>query len=117
MPFSVTVWGPPKASSLIVRVALSATGLLGLNVTKTEQLAPAATLLPQLLVVVKSELLVEIPLMCSGTGLPLVKVSFCAAVGVPIWSQPKLSVLVDTVAVGAFGYQSREVPLAKEAVS
>ena len=33
MPLRVTVWGPPWALSLMVRVALSATGLLGLKVT------------------------------------------------------------------------------------
>jgi len=47
----LTTWGPFAASSVKVSVPVAGPGALGENVTWTLQLAPAATLAPQLLLV------------------------------------------------------------------
>jgi hypothetical protein len=50
VPESVTVWGEPAALSATFRVAEKVPAAAGVNVTATVQLAPAETLVPQVLV-------------------------------------------------------------------
>jgi hypothetical protein len=49
VPVRLTVWGPFAASSVKVNVPVTAPVAVGENVTPTLQLAPAAMLVPQLL--------------------------------------------------------------------
>jgi hypothetical protein len=68
VPVSETVWGLPAASLVIERDALRAAATGGVKVTLMVQLAPAATLLPQVLVCAKSPEsapVIVIPLMDS----------------------------------------------------
>ncbi len=56
VPISATVCGLPGALSEMVMLPLRAPPAVGVNVTLIAQLAPAATLAPQLLVCAKSPL-------------------------------------------------------------
>ncbi len=49
VPMSGTLCGEPAAESLTSRVAVRTPAAVGVNVTATEQLAPAAKIVPQLL--------------------------------------------------------------------
>jgi hypothetical protein len=55
VPFNVTVCVVGLALSVMVRVALTAPAAVGVNVTKTEQLPPAARLVPHVLVGVRAK--------------------------------------------------------------
>lgn len=50
VPENVTFWGLPVALSVMFNVVVRVPAAVGLNMTWTEQLAPAASDLPQLLV-------------------------------------------------------------------
>ena len=63
VPVKVADWGLPEALSVMVTEALRAPLAVGVNVTLMEQLAPAATLAPQVLVCAKSPLLVPVMAM------------------------------------------------------
>jgi hypothetical protein len=63
VPVRAAVWGLPVALSVTVRVPVLAPVAVGLNVTLMAQLAPAARLVPQLLVCEKSALLVPVNVM------------------------------------------------------
>jgi hypothetical protein len=54
VPVSATVWGDPAALSAIDSVAVNAAFEAGVNVTVAAQLAPAASVVPQVEVLVKS---------------------------------------------------------------
>ena len=54
VPERLTVWGLPAALSAMLSAAVRAPLAAGVKVTLTAQLAPAATLAPQLLVWAKS---------------------------------------------------------------
>jgi len=60
-PESTTFWGEPGALSVNCRFAASDPPAVGVKTTETAQFAPGFTLLPQLLVCVKS--LESVPLM------------------------------------------------------
>ena len=62
-PVRLVVWGLPEALSVTVRVAVRVPVAVGLNVTLIVQLDAAATLVPQVLVCVKSPLLVPVTAM------------------------------------------------------
>src|SRR5438105_3019414 len=63
VPVRLVVWGLLLALSVTVRVAVRVPAAVGVKVTLIVQLPPAATLVPQLLVCVKSPLLVPVTAM------------------------------------------------------
>jgi len=64
VPDKVTTCGLPPPSSLNSSEALRAPLALGLNLTLTEQLAEAASVLPQVVVSEKSDLSVPVMAIC-----------------------------------------------------
>ena len=82
VPLNATLWGLPEALSEMLRVPVLVPPAVGLKVTEMEQLAPAATLVPQALVAEKSPLAV-MPEMVSAEMPVLVKVTDCAVLLVP----------------------------------
>lgn len=93
-PVSVTVWGLLGALSLIDREALREPVVAGVNVTLIVQLAPTATLLPQVLLCAKSPGSdpVKLKLVIVSVEVPLlVRVTFFAALVVPCFCFPKES--------------------------
>lgn len=82
VPAKPTVCGLPGASSIMVSVPSRAPPAVGLNVTLIEQLAPAATLLPQVFDCIKS-LLAEMLVMANGSLPVLVSWTGCEALDVP----------------------------------
>ena len=63
VPVNTAAWGLSPASSVTLRVALRKPAAAGVNVTLIVQLAPAATLVPQVLVSVNSLLCGPVILM------------------------------------------------------
>jgi len=94
VPLAVTVWGDPVALSVTATVALRAPVAVGLNVTEIVQVAPAATLVPQLVVSGKSPLLpdMEILLIVSGAVPVLFRVTVWALLAEPTLVLGKLRV-------------------------
>ena len=70
VPERLTLWGPAGALSLIAIKPVSGPPVAGVKLTLMTQLAPAATLAPQLFVSVKFVVVDEIPVMFS-TALPV----------------------------------------------
>lgn len=97
VPVSLTSCGLVPALSLKVSAPVTAPRALGLNVTFTVQLLPAASELPQLLVWLKSPLATIGP-MDSGPEPELVNLTGLDALVVPAASFPKASVFAPTVA-------------------
>ncbi len=89
MPVRLAVCGLLLSLSVTVNVALSAPTIDGVKVTSIEQLAPAARLVPQLFVCVKSPLLAPVKAILeilSEELLPLVSAIACTALVVPtVW--------------------------------
>ena|ERR1700677_264356 len=86
-PLSATVCGEPPASSATLSVAVKLAADAGENVMEMVQLAPAARLVPQVLVSAKSVGLVPtMPmLLMVSIALPvLVKAAVCAALVAPL---------------------------------
>jgi hypothetical protein len=82
VPVRVTLCGLPAASSWTFKFALRELLALGVKVTLIVQLAPTATLVPQLLVWAKFEAfveLIEILLMVSGAVPIFDSVTVCGA--------------------------------------
>ena len=105
VPLRVTVWGEPVALSATETVAVKLAADAGLKVTEMEQLAPAASELPQVLVWAKSAGLVpvmEMPLMESAAEPVFLSVAAWAALVVPLCAE-KLSEagVSDTAGAGA----------------
>ena len=96
VPLRVTECGEPEAESLNVREALRAPAALGVKVTATVQLLPAARLLPQvLLLTTKSPTFVPVTamLLIESAALPVFdNVIVCAALVVPTFWLPKFRV-------------------------
>ena len=105
MPLRTTVCGDPEASSAIETEAEKLAAESGVKVTEMEQLAPAASVAPQVLVWANSDGFVPvtvIPLMFS-TALPVfLSVATCAVAVVPDCAV-KLSEVGVMVAMGAGG--------------
>jgi hypothetical protein len=103
-PLKAAVCGDPVALSATETVAAKLAAELGVNVTEIVQDAPAASVAPQVLVSAKSLGFVPpivMPEMFS-TALPVFdSVSGCALVVTPVATLPKLSVVGESVAVGA----------------
>src|SRR5690348_2729907 len=89
VPESPTVWGDPLALSVMVTAALRLPVAAGVKVTEIEQLPPAATLDPQVLVCAKSPALVPVTamvVMVSVAEPGLLSVTGCAAlVDATVW--------------------------------
>ena len=86
-PVSELVCGEPGALSLTDSVAASVPVEVGSKVIEMVQDAPAASVLPQVLVLVKAALLVParvMPAMVSGALPVLVSVAVCALLFVPV---------------------------------
>src|SRR5437870_4396548 len=104
LPLRLICCGLPAALSVIETAAVLEPVAVGLNVTLMAQLAPAATVLPQLLVWVKSPPLVPVmPMaeMVSGAVPEFVRVTVFGAVVVPTVTLPKLRFVADRVTAGA----------------
>ena len=112
-PVSELVCGEPGALSLTESVAASVPAEVGSNVTEMVQDAPAASVLPQVLVLIKAALLVPVRLMpaiASGALPGLVSIAFCVADVVPCRRSKSESEAGVRVAAGADGggYRSAE---------
>ena len=86
VPVRLIVCGLPAALSVIAREAVREPVAEGVKVTLIVQLAPAATLVPQVFVCAKSPLLVPVTamLVMLSAAVPLfVSVTVCAALVVP----------------------------------
>ena len=86
VPDRVAVWGLPVALSVTVTAAVRDPEAVGLNVTLMAHWAPAARLEPQLVVRVKSPLLVPVIamlLILTDEAVPLFTVIAWAALVVP----------------------------------
>ena len=89
--------------SVMVRAPLKLPALAGVNVTLIVQLAPAATLVPQVLVWAKSPALVplRVMLVMLRVALPLlVRVTELAALVVPTAWLPKLRLVGERLTAG-----------------
>jgi hypothetical protein len=103
VPERVAVWGLPVALSVSVTEAAKDPLAAGLNVTLTVQLAPAATLAPQLLLCAKSPGFapVSVMLLMLKAALPvLLSVKVWAELVVPTAWLPKARVVGERLATG-----------------
>ena len=103
-PVSVAVCGEPVALSATETVAAKLAAKLGVNVTEIVHIAPAARDVPQVFVSAKSVGFappMEMPEMVSAALPVFDSVSICAAEVTPVFTLPKLSVVGESVAVGA----------------
>jgi hypothetical protein len=82
VPLSATLWGLPAALSEMLNVPVLVPPAVGLKVTEMEQLAPALTLAPQVLVWEKSPLAV-MPEMVNEELPAFVNVTDCAVLLLP----------------------------------
>jgi hypothetical protein len=100
VPVRATVCGLPPPPSVTETSAVRRPLAVGLKVTVIVQLAPAATLVPQVLVSVKSEMFVPVILRLligSANFAPLVKVATCGVLACPTVTVPKFRVVGDKV--------------------
>src|SRR5438128_5108384 len=98
-PDKATLSGLSAALSVIVRLPVRFPPAAGVNVTLIVQLAPAATLLPQVLVWAKSPLAVM--LVTFRTPFPvLLRVTLCAALVAPVSCAANGSVAVERLTTG-----------------
>ena len=91
--------GLAGASSVMVMVPVRAFGVVGVNVTVMVQLAPAATVEPQLLVWAKSPLLVMLVMLRVRKPV-FVSVTVCAALVDLTSCVPKARLVADRVTAG-----------------
>jgi hypothetical protein len=102
VPLRETVCGLPGALSVTERVPLRLPVALGVKVTLTVQLAPAANELPQVLVSAKSPALVPViamPVMLKVVVPTLVRVTVFAGLVVPTATEPKSKLVGESFAV------------------
>lgn len=92
VPVRLTVFGLSVALSEMLRLPLRVPVAVGVKNTLTVQFAPAATLVPQLFVCVKSPLAVILEIVSAPLPL-LVKVTVCAALVVPMDWLPNVTVV------------------------
>ncbi len=97
VPLRVTVWGLFPALSVKVRDPLAAPDAVGVNVTPTVQVAPPATLVPQVLLEMPNGPLVTMPEKVSSVLWLLVRVTDFAELVDPTAVVLKLSDEVDSV--------------------
>lgn len=99
-PLRVTVCGELPALSVIVRVPVGVPAAVGVNVTEIVQLAPAATLEPQVFVSAKSPDAVT-DVMDRAAVPELVRVTACAALVVPSVREAKVRLVGESTTAGA----------------
>jgi hypothetical protein len=100
VPLSATLCGLPKALSEMLMVPVLVPLATGLKVTEMVQLAPALTVVPQVLVSEKSPLVVIV----RGVRAPvpvLDSVSVCGALGVETVCPAKLRLVAERLTTGA----------------
>lgn len=99
VPLREIACGEPEALSVNVRVPVRAPLAVGVKVTETVHFAPAATLVPQVLVSAKSpEAAMEV--IASAAVPELVKVTVCPALVEPTVCEAKLRLAGETLAAG-----------------
>jgi hypothetical protein len=87
VPLSATLCGLSEALSEMLRVPVLVPPAAGLKVTEMVQLAPALTVVPQVLVCEKSALAVMLEMVSEALPV-LVRVAICAVLLVPdIWAE------------------------------
>src|SRR5579864_3005410 len=96
VPLNPVVCGPPKALSFTVSVPARVPVAVGVNVTWIEQLPPEPRLAGQLLLWLKSPLVVML-LMFSAPRPILVRVAVCGLLLVPVFCAAKVSVAGNSV--------------------
>lgn len=99
VPVRVTVCGLLIALSAMLRVPVAAPNATGVKVTPTRQFAPAAMLIPQVLLAMAKGLPVdmEMPVSVSAVLSLLVTVTVFTALVLATASEPKLRLLEETV--------------------
>ena len=97
VPVRLTVWGLFSALSVNVSVPESAPVAAGENVIPTVHVAPAAMLVPQVLLVTAKSPLARTLVKLRATFSWLVNVTVLTALALPTTIVPKLNVLVDNV--------------------
>ena len=102
VPVRDTVCGEPEALSVRVRLPMRVPPAVGANVTDMVQLAPAATLDPQVLDSAKSPV-EAIDVTLSAAAPLLVSVTVCAALVVPVFCAAKVRLVGENAAAGAGG--------------
>jgi hypothetical protein len=115
VPLRDTVCGEPEALSVIVRLPLRVPPAVGANVTEMVQLAPTATLDPQVLVSAKSPE-AAIDVMLRAVVPLLVSVTVWAALVEPVFCAAKVRLVGENAATGSGGrlivYEAIAVALA-----
>jgi hypothetical protein len=104
VPVNDTVWGLPLALSVMERLAVRLFLFVGVKVTLRVQLDPAATLVPQVFVWLKSPLFVPVIVMLVmlSDAVPVLdKVTTWAALLVPSNWVPNVSVAGERLTAGA----------------
>jgi len=101
VPESDTVCGLPAALSLTLKVPVLVPVVVGSKNTPIEQLAPAATLLPQAFSAPKSAGLVATLLIVSVALPVFVTVTVCGSPAVPTYWLGKVTFSGDKLAAGA----------------
>ena len=105
VPLSAIVCGEPVASSVMVIEAANGPSTAGTKRALIEQWAPAATLVPQVLEVRKSEALAPVIAMLEiaiGAVLVLVNVTDCRLLVAPTAKSPNDMLVADSVGAGTY---------------
>ncbi len=97
VPLRVTFCGLFEALSVKVNVPLAAPVVVGVNVIPTAQLAPAATLVPQVLLAIAKGPLIPTLEILRAVPWRLVKVTITAALVLPTTTVPRFNELADRV--------------------
>jgi hypothetical protein len=104
VPVSDEVCGEPDALSAMLSVAVAAPADVGVKTTEIVQFAPAASELPQLFVSANTLAFAPervMPVIVKAALPVLVRVAVCAALLLPVVTEPKASVAGVNVAAGA----------------
>ena len=99
LPLRLAVWGLPAALSLTGSVPVAVPVCCGVKVTLIEQLAPPATLAPQLFVSPKLPVVAMLA-MLSGAPPVLARVTTCGRLVVPTACVPKVRLAGNRLAAG-----------------
>ena len=110
VPVNDTVCGEPLALSVIVRVPVRVPPEVGVKVTAIAQFAPAATLVPQVLVSAKSPVAAMDVRLKAPVPL-LVSVTDCAVLVEPVFCEAKVRLVGASVTAGAVTTGAVPVPL------
>ncbi len=99
VPVRATVCGEPAALLMMLRVPVRVPAVVGEKVTEMMQFAPAATLVPQVLVSAKSPE-AEMDVMFKAAWPELVKVTVWAVLIVPVSCEANVRLAGDSVTEG-----------------